>query len=228
MRIGCGVGGAELEMELPRLRDFVAPCDRTDAHGGLAVAIAKIVEGGAPTMWRQAGIRDRAWRGDRCESADIFENASDEGARRGRELTRARSVISRWRAIGLLQAHMHMDAVADALGRDDRGETDRFAAGGRGGMGEFAQDDRLVGGDDAFSGIDRDLILPLAIFAQETVGGQPRLTQRPHQCLAEKLAALEAAQRIGATGVRVALEREFMFERTADSQSGPRLKIRDG
>jgi glutamine synthetase len=56
------VGRAELEMKLLRLGDFVERGHWTYAYGSFAVAIAEIVERGAPAMRREAYEGDRTRR----------------------------------------------------------------------------------------------------------------------------------------------------------------------
>jgi hypothetical protein len=129
----------------------------------------------------------------------MFQHPGHEGARRRRHAIGPGGIAHHGLPLGILEAHMNMDAIADTGGIEDRRE-DRARAQALGGRaGDLAHDDGIVGGPHPDGRLAGDLILPGAIFRQEGIGDHAGLAKSGGEGLAEDSLAAIGIQAVGRT-----------------------------
>jgi hypothetical protein len=127
------------------------------------------------------------------------------------------------------EAHVDVDAIAHAIGVEDRREAGDVAEPSRRRARQFPHDHRRVGGAHALFRLDHRFDLRRRVLLHDAVGAQAGGAQRPGQRLAEGALGLEAAAPIGFVGdLGRALDLEFVLERRHEPHAGDPVEPVEG
>src|SRR5215212_5411897 len=174
---GRRIGGAELQVELA---GRVTLRERRDADGGLPVTLAHVTKTRTPVVGTQAQVGDYARRGERAEGGQMLEDAGGEAGRGGAQTAWPLGVVGYRSSLLIYEAHVDVDAVADALRVAHRREARPVAEP----AGHLANDLPRGGGPvrrhQTTGRRAGDLELPLAVFWQEDLRLEAGLPQGGH------------------------------------------------
>ena len=179
-------------MELRRHVAVAEPPHRADPHRRLAVLDPEVVEGGAPAVRHQPAVGDHARGEERQDRRQVRQHPGHERARRRAHPLRPRRIVGRRRPGRVAEAQVHVHAVADAPGLDQRREGHAPAQPLARRPHRLAQHRRLVGDGEARHRLRRHLELVRPVLAHHGLDRDPRLPQRPGDRLAERPLAAEA------------------------------------
>src|SRR5829696_2872183 len=187
VRAGGRVGGAELQVELAGWVAARETHERRDTDGRLPVSLRHVAEARAPVMGPEVQVGGDARGGYGAERRQVLQDARGEPGAGLTEGAGPAGVVEDGGIVGVDQAHVHVDAVADTPGVRHRREASPVAEPAGHLADHLPEGGGPVGGREAIRRVARDLELPETIFREEDLRLQAGLPQRGHRQRAEGL-----------------------------------------